>query len=216
MEWTLSIVICLVASIVIGYFLGSINFAIIITRLFAHDDIRNHGSGNAGMTNVLRTLGKGPAALTLVGDFSKGIVSVLIARLLFWLFTGSPVFILGDYFAIYGALLGHVFPIFYGFKGGKGILVSFGAIMILSPISGLICLAGFLVCVTISKYVSLGSIIAGVIFPLSLMLLDYINLQSITYKVLLALPVSILIIYMHRTNIKRLITHTENKISFKK
>ncbi|MEG0693651.1 MAG: glycerol-3-phosphate 1-O-acyltransferase PlsY [Oscillospiraceae bacterium] len=216
MEWTLSVVICLVASILIGYLLGSLNFAIIITKLFAHDDIRKHGSGNAGLTNVLRTLGKGPASLTLLGDFSKGIVSVLIARLLFWLLTGSSDVILGDYFAVYGALLGHVFPLYYGFKGGKGILVSFGALMILSPIAALICFSGFLLCVIFTRYVSLGSVVAGAIFPFSIILMNYLNSGSITYEVFLTLPITGLIIYMHRTNIIRLLSHTESKLSFSK
>lgn len=216
MEWTLSVIICLAASIIIGYLLGSLNFAIIITKLFAHDDIRKHGSGNAGLTNVLRTLGKGPAALTLLGDFSKGIISVLISRLLFWLLTGSADVVLGDYFAVYGALLGHIFPLYYGFKGGKGILVSFGALMILSPIAALICFGGFLLCVIFTKYVSLGSVVAGVLFPLTIMLMNYINYGKINLEVLVALPIAILIVYMHRANIKRLLSHTENKISFRK
>ncbi|MFZ2538383.1 MAG: glycerol-3-phosphate 1-O-acyltransferase PlsY [Oscillospiraceae bacterium] len=216
MDWTLSVVLCLAASIIIGYLLGSLNFAIIVTKLFAHDDIRKHGSGNAGLTNVLRTLGKGPASLTLLGDFSKGIISVLIARLLFWLLTGSADVVLGDYFAVYGALLGHVFPLYYGFKGGKGILVSFGALMILSPIAALICFAGFLICVIVTKYVSLGSVVAGSLFPLTIILMNYINFGTITYEVFFTLPIAGLIIYMHRANIKRLLSHTESKISFKK
>ncbi len=216
MDWTLSTFICLAASMVIGYFLGSLNFAIIITKLFAHDDIRKHGSGNAGLTNVLRTLGKGPAALTLLGDFSKGIMSVLIARLIFSLFTGLNVVVIGDYFAVYGALLGHVFPLYYGFKGGKGILVSFGALIILSPIAALICFTGFLICVIVTKYVSLGSVVAGTLFPFTIMLMNYINFGTITYEVFFTLPIAALIIYMHRANIKRLLSHTENKISFSK
>lgn len=223
MKLDIFVILCLLASTVIGYLLGSLNFAIIITKLFAHDDIRKHGSGNAGLTNVLRTLGKGPAALTLVGDFSKGIISVLVSRLIFWLlfkYSGADysasVIVVGDYFAVYGALLGHVFPLYYGFKGGKGILVSFGAVLILSPFAGLICFAGFLLCVIFTRYVSLGSVAAAILFPLTIMLMNLIDFGHINLEVLLTLPVSILIIYMHRANIKRLLTHTENKISFKK
>lgn len=209
-------IIFAIAALVVGYLLGSVNFAIIITRLFAKQDIREHGSGNAGLTNVLRTLGKGPAILTLIGDFSKGILSVLIIRLFYFLVAGQNDPLL-DFFACYGALLGHVFPIYYGFRGGKGILVSFGAIMILSPYAGLICFAGFLITVFITKYVSLGSIIAGVLFPLTIALMGYIYTGAFQYvQVLMALPISIIIVYMHRENIKRLINHNENKISFKK
>ncbi len=217
MEWTLPLIICLLVSFITAYLLGSCNFAIIITRIFANDDIRNHGSGNAGLTNVLRTLGKGPALLTLLGDFSKGIVSVILVRLLLHYFANVDGLILGDYLVAYAALLGHVFPIFYGFKGGKGILVSFGALMILSPIAGIMCFSGFLITVIISKYVSLGSIVAGVLYPLSIMSLRLMQGNSMPYfEIILTLPISILIIYMHRQNIARLIKHEENKISFKK
>ena len=195
MDHTLLNILCLVASILIGYLLGSLNFAIIITRLFAHDDIRKHGSGNAGLTNVLRTLGKGPAALTLLGDFSKGIISVLVARLLFLLITGTTDVIIGDYFAVYGALLGHVFPLYYGFRGGKGILVSFGALMILSPIAALTCFGGFLLCVIFTRYVSLGSVVAGIMFPFSIVMMNFIDYGTVTYEVFLALPIAVLIVY---------------------
>jgi len=208
MEWTLPLIICLSVSFIMAYLLGSCNFAIIITRIFANDDIRNHGSGNAGLTNVLRTLGKGPALL---------IVSVILVRLLLHYFANVDELILGDYLVAYAALLGHVFPIFYGFKGGKGILVSFGALMILSPIAGIMCFSGFLITVIISRYVSLGSIVAGVLYPLSIMSLRLMQGNSMPYfEIILTLPISILIIYMHRQNIARLIKHEENKISFKK
>lgn len=208
--------------LIISYLLGSINFAIIITKLFKKGDIRDYGSGNAGMTNVLRSVGKGAAAITLVGDFSKGIISVIIMRLLVNALVVSTSGLLdqnllvADYIAVYGALLGHVFPIFYRFKGGKGILVSFGAIMMLSPLAGLVCLLAFIISVICTKYVSFGSIVAAVVFPLSIAAFNLIYLQMITYEVLLTLPVSAMIVFMHRTNIKRLLSHTESKLSFKK
>lgn len=208
--------------LIISYLLGSINFAIIITKLFKKGDIRDYGSGNAGMTNVLRSVGKGAAAITLVGDFSKGIISVIIMRLLVNALVVSTSGLLdqnllvADYIAVYGALLGHVFPIFYRFKGGKGILVSFGAIMMLSPLAGLVCLLAFIISVICTKYVSFGSIVAAVVFPLSIAAFNLIYLQMITYEVLLTLPISAMIVFMHRTNIKRLLSHTESKLSFKK
>lgn len=203
-------------SAIIGYLLGSVNFAIIVSKVFAHDDIRKHGSGNAGMTNVLRTLGKGPALITLIGDFSKGIISVLLVRLLLHFICGIDGFYPADYIVALTALLGHVFPLYYGFKGGKGILVSFGALMILSPISGLICFGGFLIAVLLTRYVSLGSIIAGLLYPLSIMLLTYLSNGQIHWiEVVFSLPIAGLVIFMHRSNIIRLIHHEENKLSFK-
>lgn len=216
MEWTIPVIICVTISTIIAYLLGSANFAIIVSRAIAHDDIRNHGSGNAGLTNVLRTLGKGPAVLTLLGDFSKGITSVIIVRLLLHFCAGIDGFYIGDYIVAFAALVGHVYPVYYGFKGGKGILVSFGALMILSPLAGLLCFSGFLIAVIFTRYVSLGSIIAGILYPLTTMLITALQLGAIDWiEVLCTLPISILIIYMHRANIKRLVKHEENKISFK-
>ena len=106
---------------IVSYLFGSVNFAIVWTRVFLHDDIRKYGSGNAGMTNVLRTVGKGAAALTLLGDIAKGVLSVLVAQLVFTLLIPDPFFcVLAKYLAAFGALMGHLFPLYYGFKGGKG------------------------------------------------------------------------------------------------
>lgn len=136
MEWTPALILSLVLGAVIGYLLGSLNFSIIISKVMMHDDVRNHGSGNAGLTNALRTMGKGPAVLTLIGDFFKGIIAILLSRLIYKYLGGVPsdaMFLLGDYIPAFFALLGHVFPLYYKFKGGKGILVSFGALMVMSP-----------------------------------------------------------------------------------
>lgn len=217
MEWTLPVILCLILGAVIGYLLGSINWAIIITRLFGKGDIRKYGSGNAGMTNVLRTVGKTAAVLTLLGDFCKGILSVLIIRLLLHVFAGVDGFVLADYIVAFSALLGHLFPVYYGFKGGKGILVSAGAMLILSPWSLLICLTAFLILACTTRYISVGSIAAGIVFPFANALVSFLQSGAIGWdKVLYALPISILVIFMHRQNIQRLITHTENKVSFKK
>lgn len=203
---------------IVAYLLGSINFAIIITRLFGKGDIRDFGSGNAGMTNVLRTVGKTAASITLLGDFLKGFIAVFLMRL-FLMLVGISGSYFGDYIAIYAALLGHIFPIFYGFRGGKGILVSFGAAMVLSPIAGLISLAGFLIVTLISRYISLGSLVAAVLFPTGIALCNLLffpgEVGGIT-EVLLSIPIGGMIIFMHRSNIVRLLNHTENKLSFKK
>lgn len=210
------VILLYVSSIIMAYLLGSVNFAIIITKLVKGTDIRKYGSGNAGFTNVLRSVGKVPAIFTLIGDFSKGILSVIIVRLLFHFFAPEQSTMIATYLVCYAALLGHLFPIFYDFKGGKGILVSFGAIMILSPIAGLISFAGFLITLAISRYVSLGSIIAAVIFTTSTACITVVTKSIPPYEWVLTLPISGMIVFMHRENIKRLLNHTENKISIKK
>lgn len=206
-------VLCVVFSMVCAYLLGSINFAIIFTKIAKGVDIRSLGSGNAGFTNVLRSAGKAPAFLTLLCDFSKGIFSILIVRLLLMLFANTTEYIVADYLVCYCALIGHVFPVYYGFKGGKGILVTFGALMALSPIAGLICLFAFLVTLLISRYVSLGSLVAAIVFPVSILLMSFVHRNGDMLEFLMAVPVSILVIILHRQNIKRLINHTESKIS---
>lgn len=217
MTWNLVTVLILAAGMVVGYLLGSVNFAIIITRLCGKGDIRDYGSGNAGMTNVLRTVGKGAAALTLVGDFSKGILSVLFVRLLLFFLGDVSNTVLFDYLVAYAALLGHVFPLYYHFKGGKGILVSAGALLILSPWSFLICIGTFLIMTACTRYVSVGSITAAVAYPLGNILVTYLQYGDVIWlEVLLAVPITILIIWLHRTNIGRLLSHSENRLSFRK
>lgn len=212
----MSTALCIVVGVIAAYLIGSANFAIIITRLFTKKDIREHGSGNAGLTNVLRSVGKLPALLTLVGDFSKGIISVLLIRILLHYFAGVDGYVPADYFVCYAALLGHVYPIYYGFRGGKGILVSFGAIMILSPAAGTICFSLFLLLVFFTRYVSLGSIVAAIFFPITITFLNYISDVPNYFEALLAIPIAAMILFLHRANVKRLLNKTENKISFKK
>ena len=217
MTWNWIVLLVLIGSVVLGYLLGSVNFAIIITRLFGKGDIRQYGSGNAGMTNVLRTVGKGAAALTLLGDFCKGIVSVTVLRLLFYYVLGSQSPIWCEYLVAYAALLGHVFPVFYGFRGGKGILVSAGAMLILSPWSLAICVTAFLIVVALTRYVSAGSITAAVAYPLANVLVSWLDTGAIDWMLaVLAIPISLFIIFLHRANISRLRAGTENKISFRK
>lgn len=209
--------IILIVCMLVGYCLGSINFAIIVTRLFGKGDIRQYGSGNAGMTNVLRTVGKSAAALTLLGDFSKGILSVLLLRLLFWGIADASTAVWHEYLVAYAALLGHVFPVFYGFRGGKGILVSAGSMLILSPRSLLICLAGFLIVTLITRYISAGSITAAILYPFANLFVFRTEIGQLNWTLmLLAIPISLLVIYLHRENIRRLANGTERKVSLKK
>ena len=215
MEIFLQILALLLAAVA-AYLIGSINFAIIITWLFAKKDIRDYGSGNAGMTNVLRTLGKGPAVLVTLGDFCKGVAAVLVGRLILQLLGGGIPFY-GDYFLGLFAMLGHCFPIFYGFRGGKGILVSAGVILVLNWRVLLIILAVFLIVVAFTRTVSLGSISAAAAYPVSTLIVDLLRKAPHPFlNALSALVIGGIVIFMHRSNIKRLLNGTENKLGQKK
>lgn len=206
-------------SVAAGYFLGSINFAIIISKLKYKDDIRNYGSGNAGMTNIARTYGKGAAAATLIGDMLKGIVAIIIAQLLMGETTA--------YIAMLAAVLGHTFPIYYHFKGGKGVAVTAGMVLYLEPVIFGILLVIFLIVLIGTKYVSLSSIMIMIIYPFLLSRLYFIShgyldaemtvpMMPNIIVVMCSFAVSIIIIVKHKDNIHRLRTGTENKISLGK
>lgn len=200
--------------LVIAYLLSSVNTAIIITKFLRQEDIRAMGSGNAGMTNVLRNLGKGPAAVTFIGDFLKGVLSVVIARVILQAAVGQvPVLVL--YLVAVVAVLGHGFPIYYHFKGGKGIVVALGSLMAISPIPALISFGVFGICVKRTKIVSVGSIGACITFPIVTMVYG-LCLQHTTVwtETLLGAVISGFIIYLHRANIQRLLRGEEH--SFQK
>ena len=146
---TLFFIICGIVLTVVPYLLGSINFAIIISGKSYGDDVRSHGSGNAGMTNMLRTYGKKAAALTLLGDAFKAILAAIVGYYMMGMY--------GAYIAGFFCVLGHTFPIFFKFKGGKGVATSGMVIFMISPITGVFCLLTFLVVVFGTRYVSLGS-----------------------------------------------------------
>ena len=210
-------VLAILFTVVFSYFLGSLNSAIIVCRLWKKQDIRDYGSGNAGMTNVLRTQGKGPAAIVLAGDFLKGVAAVGIGYLAAWWLMGPDSFRLGGYIGFLFVLLGHLFPVFYQFKGGKGILASAGAILALEPIVFGIILATFIVVVLLSKIVSLASICAAVMLPVSMFFLRlFQHGQDIVFETVFACVVAALVIFMHRQNIVRLAHGTENKFGNKK
>lgn len=210
-------ILSLVLSAGLAYLIGSINFAIIVTKLFARKDIRDFGSGNAGMTNVLRTLGKGPAALVTVGDFCKGVIAVFLGHLLVWLIGGTQAPFYLDYLIALLVLVGHCFPVFYGFKGGKGILVSAGVILALNPpVLGALLLI-FLIVVAVTKTVSIGSITVAVAFPVLTLIWGLISdAPHLLWDTLSALVIGGLVVWMHRANIKRLMNGTENKFGQKK
>ena len=212
---------CIVVG-VIAYLLGSISFSIIFTKKFAGFDVRQKGSGNAGSTNVLRTAGKKPAILTLICDVLKGVVAVLIALLIAKIFNFDvrSTAILMQIAGVF-VVIGHTFPVFFGFKGGKGVATSLGILLMSNWQIGLICLVFGVVLIILTRMVSLGSCMAAILFPvLTLFINEHYTVLTegksgnvyFIYSVIMA----IIVLYNHRSNIKRILNGTENKISFKK
>lgn len=201
---------------IIAYAIGSINFSVLISRKMAGFDVREKGSGNAGSTNVLRTVGKKAAAITLVCDILKGIVAVLIALLIGKFAKNCSGAILVEISAL-AVVLGHTFPIFFEFRGGKGVATSLGLILIINWKIGLICLVFALALMAITRMVSLGSISASVLFAvLTIFIRDsYIVEYEISY-IIFGILLAAFVIFNHRSNLKRIIAGTENKLSFSK
>jgi acyl phosphate:glycerol-3-phosphate acyltransferase len=198
----------------IAYLLGSISFAIIVSKVYAHDDVRKYGSKNAGMTNILRTYGKLPAFFTLLGDFLKGVLAVVIGRWIF-LTMGITAFDAG-YVAGFFALLGHLYPVYFGFKGGKGVLTSLGIILVVNPLVFFILLIIFLPILFITKIVSLISITGALLYPVITLVVDLCLRKPALFDVLFAALFSVIVIYKHKNNIRRLLNGTEKRIGDKK
>jgi len=199
---------------VIAYAIGSVNFSVIISKKIAGFDVREKGSGNAGTTNMLRSVGKGAAALTLILDIAKGLVAILIAMLVGKIATEANPAILVQ-LAGFFAVLGHTFPVFFGFKGGKGVATSLGVLLLINPLVGVICLVFALVVMAFTRMVSLGSIMAAILFPvLTLFIKDGYITDGYTY-VFFGIAMAILVIFNHRSNLKRIYNGTENRLSFK-
>ena len=198
----------------VAYLLGSISFAIIVSKVYAHDDVRKYGSKNAGMTNILRTYGKLPAFFTLLGDFLKGVLAVVIGRWIF-LTMGITAFDAG-YVAGFFALLGHLYPVYFGFKGGKGVLTSLGIILVVNPLVFFILLIIFLPILFITKIVSLISITGALLYPVITLVVDLCLRKPALFDVLFAALFSVIVIYKHKDNIRRLLNGTEKRIGDKK
>ena len=224
-EFIVSVVLCAI----LGYLLGSINSSLLVGKLY-NVDVRNHGSGNAGTTNVLRTLGKKAALLTFVGDLLKGIMACLLGK--------AVMAIMGELFGRAVSLginhpehvglmaagtlcvIGHNWPVYFGFKGGKGVLTTFAVFLMMAPIPALITLGVFILVVILSKYISLASMLAAVFLPVFVFvahLLKWnVNVPDIAFYLAFCIPLSALIIVKHKKNIRKLIDGTENKLSLKK
>ena len=196
-------VAAILGCIVIPYLLGSLNFAVILSNRFYGEDIREHGSKNGGATNMLRTYGKKAAVLTFVFDALKAVVSSVIGYLLMG--------IAGASIAGLFCMAGHMFPIYYRFKGGKGVVTLAAMVLMIDWRVFLVMLLFFVLIVASTKYVSLGSVMCSLIYPLIL----YRMTMPGTH-VLMSVIAAALVVFMHRANIKRLIAGTESKISFSK
>lgn len=219
----------LLLTAICAYLLGSVNFAIIVTRLRSHEDIRQYGSGNAGATNVLRSQGKTAALLTTLGDLGKSIAAVLLG---YWLIHGAmvlagysdntvPYELVGKYLAGLCCILGHLYPVYFGFRGGKGVLTALGMMLILDWRAALCCLAVFIITVLISRMVSLGSILAAACLTPATVLFSYYadgqkNQGVLWFCGVMTLLIAAILIAKHVPNIKRIIAGTENKLSFGK
>lgn len=208
---TVFIISAIVAAIA-AYLIGSLNFALIISKLKYKDDIRKYGSGNAGMTNMMRTYGRAAGIFTFLGDILKGVFAVIIATLLMGEACG--------YIAGIGCILGHCYPVWYKFKGGKGVAVTAAMILCLEPLVFVMVLLIFIVCVAFTKYISLGSMMAALVYPLFLQ-----SFYRVTHTVpnhfyivisVCSIVITLLLLFMHRSNMKRLLDGKENKFSFKK
>ena len=199
--------------IVVSYLLGSIPSSVWLGKIFYNIDIRDHGSGNAGATNTLRILGLKIAIPVLIFDIAKGWFPVfMVASLLEWNFSVDQIIYL-QIMAGLAAVFGHVYPIYIGFKGGKGVGTLAGMALGLYPLAFLSSLLVFVVVILISKYVSLGSILAAIAFPIFIIFVFETNSLPL---IVLGILASLFIVYTHRTNIKKLLSGTENKISVKR
>jgi glycerol-3-phosphate acyltransferase PlsY len=205
---------------VIAYLIGSINFSVIISKKVAGFDVREKGSGNAGSTNMLRSVGKKAAAVTLLCDILKGVVAIIISVLVGNIVKEANRELLLQVAGI-AVVIGHTFPIFFGFKGGKGVATSLGILLMTNWQIGLICLVFAIVLIVLTRMVSLGSCAAAILFPVLTLFINnsYTILTEgkngntyFVYSVILA----IIVLYNHRSNIQRLMNGTENRISFKK
>lgn len=232
---TIELIIRTLATIIIAYLIGSVNPAILITRVKTGQDIRTLGSGNAGFTNVLRSVGKGPAIATITCDYLKGIVGVLIG---WWIFSALTVtndvapleyVKYGRYLAGVFVILGHSFPIYYGFKGGKSVVTANALMLVVDWRVFLMVLGTFLIIFFATKLISLGSTACAALYPVYTLLITYffdylMNLgteNELRFRFVListgcAFLVGAIVIFRHKDNLKRLINGEEKRIKAKK
>lgn len=212
-------ILAIVISAVVPYLLGSVNSAVLISRCFYGADIRTKGSGNGGLTNMLRVYGKKAALLVLVGDMLKTALSILFVGIFYGMgyvrlgFAGNALLYAAGTFCI----LGHIFPVFFKFKGGKGVLCTATMVLILSPIAFAVLFTVFLLLLVVTHYVSLSSMTVGLMYSFVLnRLMALCGIVTNGMITLLTIFVGLLILYCHRTNIVRLKERRENRFYFRK
>lgn len=215
--------LCYIIMLAVPYLLGGVNTSIIVTKLKTGKDIRTMGSGNAGLTNTLRTQGKAVAGIVLLGDVAKSVLAIWAVRLAFLYIGGVDTHVLENgmnwvgYMAGFMAVVGHVFPVYYGFRGGKGVLAAISAIFTLDWRTGCLLLGVFIILVAITRYVSLGSCVASALYGFGTLIFVYFMDGDPAGIVctFIAFFTAALVIFMHRGNIHRLVTHTEKKLGEK-
>ena len=205
---------------IIAYFIGSINFSVILSRKMAGFDVRDKGSKNAGTTNMLRTVGKKAALITLICDILKGVLSVFIAFILGLIIGETNKALLVQIAGIF-VIIGHTFPIFFEFRGGKGVATALGVLITTNYQIGLICLVFALVIMAITRMVSIGSVLAAILFPILTIFIHNNYLVQGTEGmdfgyIIYGIIIGLFVCFNHRENIKRILNGTENKLSFKK
>lgn len=206
----------------VSYLLGSISFAVLFSKLFAKKDVRDEGSGNAGMTNVLRTIGKLPAVLTLVCDLLKAIAAIFISRWIFSYLPFNEMVNVGAYVGGIAVVIGHIYPVFFNFRGGKGVLTCAGVFLVLDWKLCLVSIAIFLIVTLLTGYVSLGSILSMAAAPISTLIVgltlraDVLMTRTVIWQTIFLCIIAGISIFMHRGNIKRLLNGTENCFKKKK
>ena len=218
----LHVIAACVLTALAGYLLGSVLFGVLVSKTMYNEDVRDHGSGNAGMTNVLRTYGALPAILTIVGDVGKSVAATNLGYLLFTTLIGAdgtldPV--CGAYLAAIFCMIGHSRPLYFSFKGGKCVLVGAGAALSISPLVCLVLLVIFLVQFAFSRIVSLGSIMVAALFPVATLVywvLMGANLPTTVFSTACSLIMALMVIWLHRANINRLKNGTEYRFGSRK
>lgn len=217
----------LLVTAMLSYLLGSANFAIIVTRAYAKADIRQVGSGNAGATNVLRSQGKLPAALTTVGDLAKSMIAVVLGgQMVGWLSPPTEQYsafmfqLFGAYVAGLFVIIGHLYPLYFGFRGGKGVMSALGMMLMLDWKVALLCLSLFILVVLASRMVSLGSICAATALPILTCvcrLFWYHNAEvEVLFCTIVTTIIAVILVCKHIPNIKRILAGTESRLSFGK
>ena len=219
-EIYIAYIACILLALFASYLSGSINSAIIISKVMYRDDIRNHGSGNAGLTNMIRTYGIKAAALTLIGDILKVVIALLLTGFLFGFYYNkglcwNEMCYLSGFFCI----TGHIKPVFYRFKGGKGVLCTFAMLAVLAPAVFAVLLILFVILVAMTKYISLGSIVCAAFLPILMQGYMEVFAGEGSYNpmiMVLCIVLAFIVVFSHRDNIKRLLKGEENKFHFNK